>query len=65
MDNARIGDVTQLYRNGNWSHSIILTARTSAGWLFCGHSTSRKDYPYNKAYADGGYTNARAIKLWY
>lgn len=46
QNNARIGDVVQLKNaKGNWYHSIIITGGTRGNYTYCGHTTSRKNYP--------------------
>lgn len=65
--NVQLGDVVQLYNSshGEWSHSVILTKYTSSqGWLYCGHSTPRYDYPISAVFPTSTYTDIRAIRYW-
>ncbi|WP_202127755.1 amidase domain-containing protein [Clostridium sp. C8-1-8] len=63
MDNTHnldidLGDVVQLWNNdeGCYHHTIIITDMDDYGGLYyCAHTTDRKDYSLDQAYAGGAY----------
>lgn len=64
--NAKLGDIVQLYNSsaGTFTHSVILTGKNSSGWLYCGHSSNRRDYPLANVYPGSNYTKIRYMKFW-
>lgn len=59
---VEVGDIVQIRNeSGDWYHSIIISDYdTSDGFLYCGHTSDRRDYPINKLDPDLWY---RAIRF--
>lgn len=64
---ARVGDVVQWYKYGEWGHSVILTGSSDedGSWVYCSHSNNRKNFPLYATFTEARYTDMRTIAFWH